>query len=63
MSYDLRQVRSELLRNSALTSITSSPLTLRIFADEKDIFEINSRYGFSQKTLKKIDSAIRLAST
>lgn len=57
--YELGQVRSELIHNSWLTKLLSSPFTLKIFLVPKDMFRINNRYGFSTKTLVSVDNTLK----
>jgi hypothetical protein len=57
--YELGQASSELIHNSGLTKLLSSPVTLKIFLTTKDTFRINNRYGFSTKTLTSVDNTLK----
>jgi len=58
-TYELRQASSELVYHAGLTKLLSSPLTLKIFLMPKDMFRINSRYGFSTQTLASVDKTLK----
>ena len=48
--YELKVVRSELRHHSGITKLLSSAVTLNLLLTPKDMFRINSRYGFSSKS-------------
>lgn len=60
--YELSSATSALAINSGLKRHLFSAFVLKIFLHPKHIFTIGSRYGFSQETLRFIDSAIKSSS-
>ena len=57
--YELKVVRSELRHHSGITKLLSSAVTLNLLLTPKDMFRINSRYGFSSKALTSIDNTLK----
>lgn len=60
-TYHLGKIKSELLKNSRLKRLLNSPI--KIAASDDELFKIDSRYGFSTKTLKELDNTLKTSTS
>ena len=62
-SYNLRLLKSDIIRYSGLLKIFRSSATLKVTLPNQETFRVSTRYGFSANTLTIVDKTLNQTST